>query len=322
MKKQALLIGGFIVGALALTVAVVLWLGGGNLFEKKDPVVIYFQGGVRGLYVGAPVTFRGVPIGIVKSIGLELDRHTLTARIPVHIVVTPDIVKMTGDENPELGPVDLPLLVSHGLRAKLVAESLVTGQKSIELNFVPDATPVKLAGNVHEIPAIADRSGALTDELADLPLREIAEELRSTLKTFRSTMDTANTTLQAAGLELSGVGSQTRKTLTKASEAISRVQDKSGVALDAVTRLADNANGTVTDVRPDLLRTLSSTREAAESARVAMARVAELTAPGAPLRSDLDGAVADLAQAARNLRDWSEVLQEQPNAIIFGRNRP
>jgi paraquat-inducible protein B len=229
---------------------------------------------------------------------------------------------MTGDENPELGPVDLPLLVSHGLRAKLVAESLVTGQKSIELNFVPDATPVKLAGNVHEIPAIADRSGALTDELADLPLREIAEELRSTLKAFRSTMDTANTTLQAAGLELSGVGSQTRKTLTKASEAISRVQDKSGVALDAVTRLADNANGTVTDVRPDLLRTLSSTREAAESARVAMARVAELTAPGAPLRSDLDGAVADLAQAARNLRDWSEVLQEQPNAIIFGRNRP
>lgn len=322
MTKQALLIGSFVIGALALTVAIILWLSGGDLFEKKDPVVIYFQSGVRGLYIGAPVTFRGVPIGLVKSIGLELDRQNLTARIPVHILVTPDIVKITGEENPTFGPVDLPLLVSHGLRAKLVAESLITGQKSIELNILPDAAPVTLASNAHEIPAVTDRSGALTEELADLPLRQIAEELRSSLKAFRTTMDTANTTLQAAGLELSGVGTQTRKTLSTASEAISRVQDKSGVALDAVTRLADNANGTVTDIKPDLLRTLSSTRDAAESARVAMARVAELTAPGAPLRSDLDGAVADLAQAARNLRDWSEVLQEQPNAIIFGRKRP
>ena len=52
-----------------------------------------------------------------------------------------------------------------------------------------------------------------------------------------------------------------------------------------------------------------------------MGRVAELAAPDGALRSDLESAVADLGQAARGLRDWSELLQEQPNAIIFGRKQ-
>jgi paraquat-inducible protein B len=52
-----------------------------------------------------------------------------------------------------------------------------------------------------------------------------------------------------------------------------------------------------------------------------MDRVAEMTAPGASLRGDLDAAIRDLSQAARGLRDWSELLEEKPNAIIFGNRR-
>ena len=50
--------------------------------------------------------------------------------------------------------------------------------------------------------------------------------------------------------------------------------------------------------------------------------VNELTDPRAPLRGDLDAAIRDLAQAARGLREWSELLDEKPNAVIFGRDRP
>ena len=46
-----------------------------------------------------------------------------------------------------------------------------------------------------------------------------------------------------------------------------------------------------------------------------------MTAPNAALRSDLDAAMRDLAQAARGLRDWSELLEEKPNAVIFGNKR-
>jgi len=77
----------------------------------------------------------------------------------------------------------------------------------------------------------------------------------------------------------------------------------------------------VQTAQPELQRSLTSAREAAESARLAMDRVAEMTAPGASLRGDLDGAIRDLSQAARGLRDWSELLEEKPNAIIFGNRR-
>jgi paraquat-inducible protein B len=50
-----------------------------------------------------------------------------------------------------------------------------------------------------------------------------------------------------------------------------------------------------------------------------MRRVEELTDPRAPLRGDIDAAVRDLAQATRALREWSELIEERPNALLFGR---
>jgi len=327
MKRPALAIGVFIIAALVLVVGGVLWLSGSNLFERRVNAVIYFQDSVAGLYKGAPVTFRGVAIGTVENIGLQVDLRTLKGRIPVTIGISPDVVTYYGGNGAPIPKMDVAAAVQRGLRAKLVSQSLVTGQKSIELNMLADATPVAVvAGPPPEIPVVADRFGALVDQLAELPLRDVIDELRATMTSFRTTMTAMQGTLVAANAALgtanrtvAGVGSQARATLSVASAAITRVQDNSTLALAAVTRLADNTNATVTSVRPDLLRTLSGTREAAESARVAMVRVAELTDPRAPLRSDLDQAAADLAQAARSLHDWSDLIDQQPNAIIFGR---
>jgi paraquat-inducible protein B len=313
--------------ALMLAVGGVLWLSGSHLFEKEVKAVIYFQGGVAGLYKGAPVTFRGVPLGQVESIGLEFDPKTRTVRIPVYVRLSTDVVTIGGRKDAGQSLPNLQAAVRDGLRAKLVSQSLVTGQKSIELNVVPHSPIVVQApGAMLEIPAMADRFDSLEGQLAELPLRDVVQELRSTMTALRTTLATANgtlvtasATLVAAGHEVGDVGVQARKTLVVASTALVHVQDNADLALTSVTRLADNANGTVTAIKPDLLRTASGARDAAESARLAMARVAELTAPDAPLRSDLEGAVADLAQATRGLRDWSDLLQEQPNAIIFGR---
>jgi paraquat-inducible protein B len=63
---------------------------------------------------------------------------------------------------------------------------------------------------------------------------------------------------------------------------------------------------------------LQGTREAAQAAQVAMANLADLSAPGAPLRADVELAVRDLSQAARSLRAFSEQLERQPNALLFG----
>jgi paraquat-inducible protein B len=109
--------------------------------------------------------------------------------------------------------------------------------------------------------------------------------------------------------------------LQVANEAVRQVQANTAATLASITQLSDATRNTVTAAQPELQRTLQGAREAAESARLAMNRVAEMTAPNAPLRGDLDAAVRDLSQAARGLRDWSELLEEKPNAVIFGNKR-
>nr|WP_297355147.1 MlaD family protein [uncultured Caldimonas sp.] len=321
MKRHALLVGSFVIGAMVLLVIGIIWLSGSSLFRQELRAAIYFQGSVNGLYVGAPVTFRGVPVGRVEEIGIEVDGDTLDARIPVRVSIRTDAVRFSSPG--ESVPLDLPTLVQRGLRARLLAQSFVTGQKYIELDFVPD-TPAVFSGSGREpeIPALADRFGALIDQVADLPLRETVQDFRATLQQLQKTLAKTNATLDIAGQELAGTAAEARKTLVGATAALQRMEGQTTTTLQSVTRLADSARTAVATAGPDLQQTLASARRAADSAELAMQRVAELTAPGTPLRADLDSAVRDLALAARGLREWSEVLEEKPNAVIFGRDRP
>ena len=326
MKRNALLIGGFVIAALAMIVIAVLWLSGNNLFKKQQEAMIFYKGNVTGLYVGAPVGFRGVTIGQVEDIGIEVDSATLKALVPVRVKLQADALRFSGSKDT---PIDIAALVQRGLRARLVAQSFVTGQKSIELDFVPD-TPSTLIGNTSkpEIPALAERFGALIDQVAELPLRETVQDIRDTVKELRGTLTSVQhalegvqTVLGTTSKELAQTGSESRITLKVATEAIRQVQISSAATLSSITQLSEATRSTVLGAQPDLQRSLAGTREAADSARLAMVRVAEMTAPNASLRSDLDAAVRDLSQAARGLRDWSELLEEKPNAIIFGNKR-
>ena len=327
MKRNALLIGSFVIAAFAMIALGVLWLSGNDIFAKSEQAMIYYRGNVSGLYVGAPVTFRGVATGQVEDIALEVDSKTLIARVAVRVRLQPKAMRFI-DDNPDKA-TDLPQLVQRGLRARLVAQSFVTGQKSIELDFVPN-TPATLIGDGRrpEIPALGDRFGALIDQVAELPLRDTVQDIRDTVKELRGTLTSVQRTLDgtqkvlasAAG-EVAQAGTASRDTLKAATEAIRLVQLNSAATLASITQLSDTAKQTVLAAQPDLQRTLAGTREAAESARLAMSRVAELTAPDASLRADLDASLRDLSQAARGLRDWSELLEEKPNAVIFGNKR-
>jgi len=326
MKRNALLIGGFVIFALAMMIVGVLWLSGNTLFRKQQEAMIFYKSNVTGLYVGAPVTFRGVSVGQVEEIGIEVDRESLTALMPVRIKLAADALRFGRHKET---PVDLPTLVQRGLRARLVAQSFVTGQKSIELDFVPN-TPSTLVGDGSkpEIPALAERFGALIDQVAELPLRDTVQEIRDTVKELRDTLvsvqhtlEGAQTMLKSTAGELAQTGTESRVTLKAATDAIHAVQGQSDKTLAAITQLSDATRSTVLAAQPELQRTLAGTRDAAESARVAMNRVAEMTAPNASLRGDLDAAMRDLSQAARGLRDWSELLEEKPNTIIFGNRR-
>ena len=319
MKRNALLVGGFVVIAGVLVVVAILWMSGNSLFRQEVKAVIYFRESVRGLYIGAPVTFRGVPVGQVDEIGIEIDSKSLNARIPVRVRLRPDSTRVIDGPN---GGLDLPTLAQRGLRARLTAQSFVTGQKLIDLDFVPDTIAVLVGPpGEQEIPALADRFGALIDQVAELPLRETVQDLRGTLQAMQRTLDSSHATLEVATLELKGVAVEARKTLATATRALSQFQANANATLASVTQLSQDTRHAVVSVQPELQRAVVGARDAAEAASVAMNRVVEITAAGSTLRGDLDAAVRDLSQAARGLREWSELLEEKPNAIIFGTSR-
>jgi paraquat-inducible protein B len=95
MKKRIspTLIGAFVVGALVLLVIGVIAFGSGKFFRKSYEFVLYFQGSVNGLNVGAPVKYKGVEIGSVTEILLQLEKAE-PARIPV--IIELDANKIAG----------------------------------------------------------------------------------------------------------------------------------------------------------------------------------------------------------------------------------
>lgn len=82
-------------GALAL--AVIMLFGHMRFFAPSREAVVVFQNSITGLAVGAPVNFRGVKVGSVKSITLRFDPLDRKAYIPVQLTLEPDQIHIVRD---------------------------------------------------------------------------------------------------------------------------------------------------------------------------------------------------------------------------------
>ena len=194
MTKQAnkTLIGIFVVGAVALVVAGVMIFGSGKFFAERHRLVMYFDGSVSGLNVGAPVVFRGVKIGTVTDIVLRADPADMSIQIPVFIEIEPNRFERIGKARDKRNLEEaVQLLINRGLRARLDVQSLVTGQLLIELDFHPDK-PVRLVGmdtEYLEIPTIPSSWDELADTFQKLPLTELVGKLTSAIEGIERTVN-------------------------------------------------------------------------------------------------------------------------------------
>ncbi|CAN5457212.1 MlaD family protein [soil metagenome] len=322
MKRNALIVGAFLIGALVLGILGIALLSGGNPFVRTQRAVAYFDGAVTGLYVGAPVTFRGVRVGQVARIDIEVDSRTLEAVIPVELTLVGKAVHYTNGEKGDSVSVDQ--LVQRGLRARLVQQSLVTGQSLIDLDFLPETPVVKEASasapsDLPEIPVVKGRIEAIVEQLSQLPIKDTVEQVQDTMKQLNTTLASANTLFKTLNENVGSLTSDARTTLAQTNKTIVEVEKTAQTALVSITRLTDTSEKAISQASPELQRTLIAARESAEAAELAMRRITEISAPGAPLREDLQSSLRDLALAARSLRRFSETIENDPNAIIFGK---
>jgi Paraquat-inducible protein B len=133
-------------------------------FEQAAEFVVLVQSSVRGLREGAPVLFRGLKIGTVKTAEeFQSQRISLTREqsIPVTIAIEPGRLGL-GDT--ASGVQTVRAEIDRGLRQGLVARvesgNLITGRSMITLDFVGGAKVAKKAWRSARDPSRARRHRA------------------------------------------------------------------------------------------------------------------------------------------------------------------
>lgn len=317
-------IGAFVVGAVMLVVIAVVLFGSGNAFRQSDRFVMYFEGSVKGLNIGAPVTFRGVRIGRVVDITLRANPETLIFSIPVIIEVETDTIERSAEIVPSHMDV-LQRLINKGLRAKLDLQSIITGQLFINLEILPDE-PIRLSGVKHryrEIPTVPNTLARLAKKLEDMPIEKMVNDASTALQSLQTLL--SNPALPQMVERLNQVGANLQEltaTLNRraepltgsfqniadqADEALNRINasvERFGRAADAIGELADGAQSAV------------------DNAGEVLANVAGMTDPSAKERYELRRMINELSEAARAIRDFSNYLERHPEALIRGKKNP
>ena len=151
-RANPIVIGAFVVGAVALLLVALLVWGGTGLFRTKLDYVLFFDSAVTGLNKGAPVLGRGVKVGEVTDIQVRWGTQGLVA---VYITLEPDAMKGIGRGRTQAGDRARGAR-ADGLRAQLRMQSFVTGVLYVALDRRP-GTPIVLRGldpKVPELPTI------------------------------------------------------------------------------------------------------------------------------------------------------------------------
>ena len=271
-------------------------------FGHQLQLLSYFPGSVAGLSVGADVTLYGLKIGEVTDVGLVFDREKDRILAPVHYRVEADrVTGIAAAQGLEPGTVAADM-VRHGLRATLQSPSLITSNKIVALEMVPDAVPeaMKREGDVFVVP---------TSEVGGFDsIARSANELLS--KINRIDFDKIGKSLEgaAAGLDETINGPQLKATLTSLQQAMAEVQN--------LARTLDRDSGPALQRLPAIAQQL---QDALTNANKLFGSLNAGYGEDSRFRRDLDRLMPQLTDTVRSLRALTDLLARHPEALIQGR---
>ena len=314
MAKQAnrMMIGVFVVVGVAIMAASLVIFGSGDFFKQTVKCVMYFDGSVKGLSVGAPVLFQGVQIGSVKSIILQVDPQGLQLQIPVIIEYEPEKFKVGGDgQDIHRDPrKTVPKLIEKGLRAVLGTQSFITGQLVIEIGFYPDSSVCYAPAKVDKIykdyiviPTCKSTAERLMDALEKLDLAKLEKHLEATLAGVDKLVNNPELAVSIRALK------DTLQDANKLVKNVDRQVDPLSKDLKKTVKdfgkLANNLDAHVGGVAGGLDKTLAQARG--------------FLSEDSPLIVDLENTLKEISAMSRSLRHLSNYLEEHPEVLIRGK---
>ena len=202
-------------------------------YKHSLEYVILVSKTVRGLVVGAPVEYRGLPIGQVAAINDvaqtgENRFFTEDFKIPVLIRVQPGRVGLSDDEEGlETMDKQHEHWIKHGLKATLRTGNLLTGSLFVELQHYDDQPVDELTkyANYTIIPTGADQLDNIVAQvntfmgtLNKLPLENTVDNVDNTLEEIFKSMETVqevsrNMDLLIADIEQQKLPKELKQTL-------------------------------------------------------------------------------------------------------------
>jgi len=278
-------------------------------YTKKITFILFFNGSVRGLNVGAPVEFKGIKVGSVKDVRLEFDSRDTSFRIPVLIEIEPERVIERGEDKVSSPFQTLKKLVDRGLRARLRSGSLLTGKLFVELDMHP-GTPVRLVNAAAPYP-----------ELPTIPAS--MEQMTTSLKTILAKLEKVD--MEKIGAELLATLQGAKKLAQGASELVNKPGLQNAVgdlteSLHALKSILRKLDQHVEPVAVNLKDALRTGRQTLEKARTTMGLVDDVLRPDSPLQYRFIELTEELAETARSIRALVDLLERNPNALIFGKD--
>lgn len=253
-------------------------------------VLLDFKQSVRGLAPGAEVSFRGLVLGQVKSVGIEYDSGQQEFSMPVLVEIYPGRLGrkfVESQRQSKFTPQQrLQFMIDRGLSAQLRTGNLITGQVYVALDFFPKLVPARKAdsenmagkeepGSLLQLPTIPSSTDEIQTQVSEIALKlskvpfdQIAIELQQSLKAFKGTLDSAG-------------------------------------------QLAEKLNN---DVAPEITVAMKDVRRTLTAAERTLAE-------DAPLQQDLRQTLQELTRAAASLRILTDYLERHPEAVLRGKRK-
>lgn len=318
MSKQAnkTLIGGFVVGAVAILVVAVAVFASLDFLKKRQKYIIYFESSVYGLNVGAPVVFRGVEVGQVTDVYMQFEAKHMTIRTPVLIEIGGSRIEILDEKNQEKivnlyrekPKILIADLIKKGLRAQLGMQSIVTGKLMVTLDFFPKKSPrfVDVLHQYPEIPTVPTTVQMLQESLRELPIQRITKALLSTLENMQRFTNSQ----------------EMKESIQKLNSLLGNVDNLISHLDQKVDPLASDMAATAAEARS----TLAQTRKAIASAQGALENASGLLAgvkdeaEGLPkMQYEFTAAMREFANAASSFRVFIDYLERHPEMLLRGK---
>ena len=293
-----------------------------------------FAGPVAGLAAGTPVRMKGVEVGSVRAVHLRYVPGAARLETPVTLVVDP---RRLGIDVPETATRDelrqtmnevLDSLVRNGLRASLATSLVLPGASAVNLDLVAGRGTARLDVSTQPpiIPAAGGGdglAGALASlervaaTIEDLPLREIAGDLRSAARRVDALvsdprLDSSLERLDLAMGDVQGAAASVRQNVEPIADSLRN-------AAATVESAAASIESTATLAGENVEPIAQSLRNAAASAEAAAARAEQLLGDAPRQNYDLGELMRELTRAAESVRALADYLTEHPDSLLKGR---